>query len=64
MYDFIDDSNPGRMRTYLKAKFREIFEKTLECLEERSLSFLEIVYNEDEEVNRPKFARRGNRFLT
>lgn len=25
MYDFIDGSNPGRMRTYLQKKFRSIF---------------------------------------
>jgi hypothetical protein len=40
MYDFIDGTNPGRMRIYLKDKFTGIFSDTLECLEERSLSFL------------------------
>ena len=48
MYDFIDDTNPGRMKTHLYTKFKDIFSETLLCLEERSLSFLEIVYNDDE----------------
>lgn len=40
MYDFIDGSNPGRMRTYLQNKFKSIFEDTLTCLYQRSISFL------------------------
>lgn len=47
MYDFIDGTNPGRMKTHLYSKFENIFNETLLCLEERSLSFLEIVYHED-----------------
>ena len=47
MYDFIDGTNPGRMKTHLYSKFQNIFNETLLCLEERSLSFLEIVYHED-----------------
>jgi hypothetical protein len=66
MYDFIDETNPGRMKTHLYSKFRDIFSETLLCLEERSLSFLEIVYEEhekEEDQDRVmKFAKRGNRY--
>jgi hypothetical protein len=64
MYDFIDGTNPGRMKAHLYSKFKGIFQETIDCLESRSISFLSCVYPEEVEQDpseRPIF-KRGNRF--
>lgn len=47
MYDFIDGTNPGRMKAHLYPKFKGIFQETIDCLESRSISFLSCVYPEE-----------------